>query len=83
LFNFRVWAQDDDEPFNNRVKGRDISDVFEMDGMTDYQPFHISITEIILVVLLIVACYVFGKIWKGCSYLLLVVAALLFYLTRS
>jgi hypothetical protein len=33
------------------------------------------------VLMLILACYVFGKIWKGCSYLLIIIAALFYYLT--
>jgi hypothetical protein len=31
---------------------------------------------------LLIACYVFGKIWKGCSYLLLAFAALMYYMLR-
>lgn len=31
-------------------------------------------------VVLVIACYIFGKIWKGCSYLLIVYTAIMFYL---
>ena len=53
-----------------------------MDGYMDYQPIRFDLDDVVMVVLLLVACYVFGKIWKGCSYLLLILAALLFYMTR-
>ena len=48
----------------------------------DYQPVHFRMSDIIIVVLLLIACYLFGKIWKGCSYLLLAFAALMYYMLR-
>ncbi len=51
-------------------------------GMYEQNSFHFDFFDILLFILLLVACYVFGKIWKGCSYLLLVIAAIYFYLSR-
>ena len=48
-------------------QGRRAADEFDsMGALPDYSPIR----------------YVFGKIWKGCSYLLLIVAALFYYLLR-
>ena len=85
FWKIRLWAQDDDDdllPVPSR--GRDSADnPFDMDdALADYHPFHLRMSDIIMVVILIVACYVFGKIWKGCSYLLIAFAALMYYLTR-
>ncbi len=64
-------------------RGRDAQDELDgMDNYMDYQPLRFGIDDVIMVVLLLVACYVFGKIWKGCSYLLLIFAALTYYLTH-
>ena len=80
LNKIQLWAQDDDDDFLGRPSKGDDSNM--MDGMTDYQPIHFSFNDVIIVVLLLVACYVFSKIWKGCSYLLLASAALMYYLLR-
>lgn len=53
-----------------------------MDGMMDYQPIHFGLDDVLMVVMLLVCCYVFGKIWKGCSYLILLLAAAYFYFLR-
>ena len=66
-------AQDDDEGPVGRVIETEPEETSNL---------HITFDDVIMVVLLLVACYVFGKIWKGCSYLLLILAALLFYMTR-
>ena len=86
LIHLKAFAQsDDDETLDpmpgkgGKVSGGD-SDI--MDGYMDYQPIRFDLDDVVMVVLLLVACYVFGKIWKGCSYLLLILAALLFYMTR-
>ena len=84
FWNIRLWAQDYDDNDDGYTPSRDIGGVdgIDMDAMADYQPINISATDVFMVALLIVACYVFGKIWKGCSYLLLVFAALMYYLIR-
>ena len=61
---------------------RSSSDYNEMDGMMDYQPIHFGLDDILMVVMLLVCCYVFGKIWKGCSYLILLLAAAYLYFLR-
>lgn len=81
LTPLRLWAQDDgDDPIIGRRGGA--SDIETGEGFVDYQPIRFGITDVILVILLVVACYVFGKIWKGCSYLIIVAAALFYYLNH-
>ena len=80
LNKIQLWAQDDDDDFLGGATKGDNSSM--MDGMMDYQPVHFNFSDVIIVVFLLVACYVFGKIWKGCSYLLLAFAALMYYLVR-
>ena len=76
----RSWAQPDDDDDFGGSRGGDALD--DLDGYMDFQPIRFGIDDVVLVVLLLVACYVFGKIWKGCSYLILILAALFYYLTR-
>jgi hypothetical protein len=77
-----LWAQDDDDDiFGSSSHSRDM-DPFDAEGLMEYQPIRFRMSDIITVVLLLIACYVFGKIWKGCSYLLLAFAALMYYLLR-
>ena len=78
-----MWAQRDyDGDDVTPKRGADIGNIFDMNVGADYEAFHFSIVDVLLVVLLIAACYVFGKIWKGCTYILLILAGLLFYLSR-
>ncbi len=73
----------DDIELNDGGSSKARGDDFEaMDGMMDYQPIHFGLGDVFIVVLLLVACYVFGKIWRGCSYLILLIAAAYFYITR-
>lgn len=84
LTNIRAWAQGDDDDLDIRPKrGADITEVFNMDEGADYSAFNLRLSDILLIALLIVACYVFGKIWKGCIYLLLAFAALMYFLSRG
>lgn len=76
-----LWAQDDDQYLGSGSRSRDMGD-FSSEGMMEYQPVHFRMSDIIMVILLLIACYVFGKIWKGCSYLLLAFAALMYYMLR-
>ena len=70
-------ARDDD--MNTAVQ-RGADDLTGMDEMVDYQSFHISFTDILMVIVIIAACYVFGKIWKGCTYMIIAVSALFYFL---
>lgn len=81
LSKIRLWAQDDDEEYGSSPRRGDSPDFFDED-LIDYQPITFRLSDIIIVVLLLIACYVFGKIWKGCSYLLLAFAALMYYMLR-
>ena len=53
-----------------------------MDGDMDYQPFSLSFFDILLILLLIACCYIFGKIWRGCTYLIILLAVLFYFLSR-
>jgi len=75
-----IWAQDDDDLSELVRKGTD--DLTNMEEMVDYRPFHIRFSDILMVILLVAACYVFGKIWKGCIYLIIAVAVLFYFMTH-
>lgn len=81
-----VWwiqahAQSDD--YSDDVLGRYKRGLDEMDEMMDgMQGIHISFHDILMVALLAVACYIFGKIWKGCTYMLILVAVALYFMTH-
>jgi len=81
----RAIAQIDEDELGGRGRGRSRGGdegMGDMQGMIDYQPIRFSTQDVITVILLLIACYVFGKIWKGCSYLILVLAAIFYYMTR-
>ena len=81
LMHLRSWAQDDaDDDIDVGGGGRIV-----MDGMEDFvdnRPFHIRFSDILMVVFLILACYVFGKIWKGCTYMILFLAVVYYFMTH-
>lgn len=76
------WAQDNVE--NDDMTGRRQIDSSEesIDDLLEYQQIDINISDVIAILLVILACYVFGKIWRGCSYLIIVIAAIFYYLAR-
>ena len=61
--------------------GKDTGDMDMLEDL-DYTPIRITFDDVLTVVLLLVVCYVFGKIWKGCSYLILILAGIFYYMTR-
>ena len=78
----QLWAQEegrDDLPLGRRG---DDGEMLYSEEMLDYQPFHIRFSDIMMVVFLIVCCYVFGMIWKGCTYLILAFAAFMYFYMR-
>lgn len=79
IMSLTARAQFEDEGSSLSRKKEDdlLGDTMDIDPM----PIHIDFSDILMVVCLLIACYIFGKIWKGCSYLLLILAALLYYLT--
>lgn len=76
------WAQANVE--NDDMTGRRQIDSSEesIDDLLEYQQININITDVITILLVILACYVFGKIWRGCSYLIIVLATIFYYLAR-
>lgn len=78
----RAIAQPDDDDDLGGMLPRRGGGLDDMEDLIEYRPFHISFSDVLMVVLLLVACYVFGKIWKGCAYLLLIFAALFYYVTH-
>ncbi|MCK8621716.1 hypothetical protein [Prevotella sp. E13-27] len=76
------WAQGNVE--NDDMTGRRQIDSSEesIDDLLEYQQIDINISDVITILLVILACYVFGKIWRGCSYLIIVIAAIFYYLAR-
>jgi len=76
-----AWAQvyDGDETLLDRVKTDTIDD-FEVEEMVDYHAIHISLSDIIIVLLVVVSSYVFGKIWRGCTYLIIVLGVVFYML---
>jgi hypothetical protein len=85
LFRLRTWAQDDfglDQPTTSRRSDDELTGLSGFDDMVDYRPVHIRMSDILLVIFLIVCCYVFGKIWKGCIYIILAFAAFMYFFVR-
>jgi hypothetical protein len=79
---FQAWAQDDedeDDVIGGPKRGLE-ENPFE--DFMDYQPLNFRISDILLVIGTLVACYVFGRIWKGCTYLILLVAVIFYFLAR-
>lgn len=84
LVSITLLGQDlDDIDLDGGMSKRGQDDMSPFDAMDDYHPIHFGISDVIMVVLLLVACYVFGKIWKGCSYFILVIAAIFYYMIRN
>lgn len=84
LLALATWAQDYDDDDLDGVSGRrGMDDLEGMDDMMSYRPIRFDTEDIIIVVALLLACYVFGKIWKGCSYLIIVIAAAFYFLLHS
>ncbi len=81
LMKLHLFAQDDDDD--------DIISAFRhnsdsMDDMSDLVTPHLRITfsDIVNVALVLLASYIFGKIWKGCSYLIIALAVVFYILSR-
>ena len=76
------WAQNNVE--NDDMTGRRQIDSSEesIDEYLEYQQININFSDVITILLVILACYVFGKIWRGCTYLIIVIAAIFYYLAR-
>ncbi|UKK53761.1 hypothetical protein [Prevotella sp. E2-28] len=81
----QLWAQDDsDENFasSTRREKNEMLDLEEMQEMVDSVPIHITLSDVLTIIFLVVCCYVFGKIWKGCTYIILILAAIIYSLNK-
>ena len=81
LMKLQSSAQDDDDDII--AVGRDrYSDMDDISDLIINHHYHITFSDIMIVILVIAACYVFGKIWKGCSYLIIVLAVVFYIMSR-
>lgn len=79
------WAQDFGDDYDTIRRRRIDSNedgLNDFDDYLEYQQIHITFSDVVTILLVILACYVFGKIWRGCSYLIIVLAAIFYYLAR-
>ena len=80
-----VAQTDDDEamdPMPGKGGGKEANGMDMLEDV-DYMPIRITFDDVLTVVVLLVACYVFGKIWKGCSYLILILAGIFYFVIRG
>ena len=74
----QTWAQDDldvdDFTGTRTLKGDHFEELFE--EMEQVPRIHIRFSDIVWTIIIIASCYVFGKIWKGCTYLIIFLVAL-------
>jgi len=74
--------EDDMTPLPGKGGGGKDTGEFDMLEDMEFTPVRITFDDVLTVVVLLVVCYVFGKIWKGCSYLILILAGIFYYMTR-
>lgn len=79
----RAFAQEeeDDDDFSI-MRRQDPDDMMSLEDYMDYQPIHIRFSDVMTILFILILCYVFGKIWKGCSYLILLLAVLFYFFIR-
>ena len=83
LHSFALGEFDDDEMPVAGGGRRTLDDELNpMDMDMGYPRLRLHLDDILSIVALIIACYVFGKIWKGCSYLIIVLAVVYYYVIR-
>ncbi len=79
----RAFAQEEDDDDDLGIMRRqDPDDMMSLEDYMDYQPFHIRFSDVMTILFILILCYVFGKIWKGCSYLILLLAVLFYFFIR-
>ncbi len=71
--------EDDDDDFSI-MRRQDPDDIMSLEDYMDYPPIHIRFSDIMMLILVAFLCYVFGKIWKGCSYLIILIAVLFYFM---
>lgn len=76
----QTMGDDDDEP----IATKKTDDEDELSLLEEYPDWgiHITFSDVLTVVFVIICCYVFGKIWKGCTYLIILLAVLYYYYVR-
>jgi hypothetical protein len=84
IYTIQSYAQDFDGDSGDKFikKGDELELMEGMEGMEGYQPFHLSFVQILLILLLIACCYIFGKIWRGCTYLIILLAVFFYFMSR-
>ncbi len=90
-----IWARKGNDDQEMEMRSRSARDVSSSardypEGLEDLDDTPTSLWDtmasnatvelIIWLVVLVIACYVFGKIWKGCSYLLILYAAIMYFI---
>jgi len=75
------FAQGEDDDLGGEIlkRGHELDDMDLTEGM-DYTPVHIRTSDVLFVIILVVSCLVFRRIWKGCSYLIIIVGIIFYYL---
>ena len=76
----RDYDDDIPDPPKRKSDIDDLSEVIE-EGY-DVMPIHITFSDVLTLIFILVVCYVFGKIWKGCSYLIILLAAVFYFITH-
>ncbi len=79
----KSFAQDEDDEDLDIGGRRNIEDMMPLEDymdITDYPQIHIRFSDVMMVILVVFSCYVFGKIWKGCSYLIILIAVLFYFM---
>ena len=76
----RAFAQDDDDDFNIVERSRGIED--ELEEMSEYTQPNLRLSDILMILMALGSIFIFRKIWKGCSYLILLLAAIFYYITH-
>ena len=71
-------AQDDDEG-SGKFQLSDLDLDTDMDAL-DTSPLHFGMSDIVLLVLLVAAAYLLSKIWKGCTYIFIIVVIAIYIL---
>lgn len=81
VIRLRLFAQEDEDDLvsNEGLVSRGRGQYVDW----DLQFINVGISDVLIVVLLLVGCYFLGKYWKGLSYLLLCLAALVYYYVRN
>ena len=83
-FHLCIFADEvgDGDEDGSGIGRRGDSDMdMDMEGF-DYSPMSFSFGDIVMVVLVLVLAYIFGKVWKGCSYLFIAAIAILYFLNK-